>query len=80
MAGASKYVFSGCYNQVYPSISGSVSVVNLIDAGALVSSGHVLTWGDCTNKVVTVNVGDKIYYEGSIVNGCISTTKVTKIA
>ena len=75
--GESTYVFNGCLNQVYPAISGTVSVVKLIPSGCQLSSGHVLTWGDCTTKD-NVNIGDLIYYEGSLVGNSISATHVKK--
>jgi chromosome segregation ATPase len=74
--GQSSYVFNGCLNQAYPSIAGTVSVIDLIPNGAQLSSGHVLTWGDCTVKG-TVNIGDVIYYTGSIVGNSISAVSVT---
>jgi len=77
--GQSTYVFSGCLSKAYPSISGTVSVVNLIPSGAQLSSGHVLTWGDCTTKD-TINIGDVIYYTGSIVGNAISAATVVKQA
>jgi len=64
-------------NQAYPSIGGTVSVVNLIPNGAQLSSGHVLTWGDCTTKE-DINIGDIIQYQGSIVGGCISATSIKR--
>lgn len=73
----STYIFSGCLNQVYPAISGTVSVISLISSGCLLSSGHILTWGDCTTKD-NVNIGDIIYYEGSIVGGSISASVIIK--
>lgn len=73
--GQNTYVFNGCLNQAYPAISGTVSVTALIPNGAQLSSGHVLTWGDCTTKD-TVNIGDVIYYTGSIVGTCINADTV----
>lgn len=73
--GQSTYVFNGCLNSAYPSISGTVSVTNLIPNGAQLSSGHVVTWGDCTTKQ-TINIGDVISYSGSIVGNCISASSV----
>jgi len=73
----STYVFNGCLNQVYPTISGTVSVINLIQGGAQLSSGHVLTWGDCTTKD-NINIGDVIYYEGSIVGTSISARSIVR--
>jgi hypothetical protein len=77
LKGTSTYIFNGCLNEVYPAISGTVSVISLIPSGCLLSSGHVLTWGDCTTKD-TVNIGDVIYYEGSFVGNSISASKITK--
>ena len=79
LKGESTYVFSGCLNQAYPSISGTVSVTKLIPSGAQLSSGHVLTWGECTTKD-TINIGDVIYYQGNIVGNCISAVSVSKQA
>ncbi len=76
LEGESTYVFNGCLSLVHPAISGTVSVVNLIPSGAQLSSGHVLTWGECTVKD-TVNIGDIIYYEGNILSSVISASKVT---
>jgi len=73
----STYIFNGCLSQVYPAISGTVSVVNLIQGGAQLSSGHVLTWGDCTTKD-NINIGDVIYYEGSIIGNSISAISIVK--
>lgn len=75
--GESTYIFNGCLNLAYPTIGGTVSVTALIPNGAQLSSGHVLTWGDCTTKD-TINVGDVISYSGSIVGNCISAASVKK--
>lgn len=50
----------------------------LITSGAKLNSGHILTWGDCTQKTVPVAVGDLVYFEGYIVDGVISATTVAK--
>jgi hypothetical protein len=75
--GESTYVFNGCLNQVFPSIAGTVSVTKLIPNGAQLSSGHVLTWGECTTKE-DINIGDVIYYSGNIVGNCISASSIEK--
>jgi hypothetical protein len=75
--GESTYIFNGCFTEVYPAISGTVSVVNLIPSGCQLSSGHILTWGECTTKE-DVNIGDVIYYEGSIVGNSISAKTIKK--
>jgi hypothetical protein len=78
-SGESTYVFEGCLSQVYPSIAGSSSVVKLIPNGAQLSSGQVLTWGECTTKD-TINIGDVITYSGSITGNCISGHSIVKVA
>lgn len=77
--GESTYIFNGCLNQAYPAIGGTVSVTALIPNGAQLSSGHVLTWGDCTTKD-NINLGDVISYSGSIVGNCISAVSVKRLS
>jgi len=76
--GESTYVFNGCLGQAYPTITGTVSVEKLIPNGAQLSSGQVLTWGECTSKDV-VNVGDLIEYHGAVTGNSISAHKVVKV-
>ncbi len=78
LKGESTYVFQGCNQQVYPSISGTVAVSTLIASGAKLNSGHILTWGDCTDKAVTVGANDVVTFVGTIRNGVISATSITK--
>lgn len=78
LKGESTYIFQGCVRQVYPEISGTVAVSTLITSGAKLNSGHILTWGDCTQKTAPVAVGDLVYFEGYIVDGVISATTVAK--
>ena len=78
LKGESTYVFSGCNQQVYPSISGTVAVSTLVASGAKLNSGHILTWGDCTEKTVTIAPSDVITFVGSIRNGVISAASITK--
>lgn len=76
LEGESTYVFKGCVNQVYPEISGTVAVETLLTSGARLNSGHILTWGDCTEKVQLVKAGDVVTFTGYIVNGVISASHV----
>ena len=76
--GSSTYLFNGCLSQAYPTISGTVSVEKLIPNGAQLSSGQVLTWGECTTKDV-INVGDLIEYHGAVTGNSISAAKVTVV-
>ena len=50
-------------------------MTKLIPNGAQLSSGHVVTWGDCTTKQ-TVNIGDIISYSGAIVGNVISASSI----
>lgn len=76
LEGNSTYIFKGCVNQVYPEISGTVAVSTLIASGAKLNSGHILTWGDCTEKTHVVKEGDVVTFTGYIINGVISATQV----
>lgn len=55
------YEFKGCDNYAYPSMFGSVHITQFINNGVKTTSGHILIWGDCTQKSV-FKVGDLIYY------------------
>jgi hypothetical protein len=50
----------------------------LIASGAKLNSGHILTWGDCTEKTVTIAPNDVITFVGTIKNGVISATSIVK--
>ena len=76
--GESTYIFNGCLAQAYPTISGTATVAKLIPNGAQLSSGQVLTWGECTTKDV-INIGDLIEYEGAVTGSSISAHKVKAI-
>ena len=76
--GESTYIFNGCLAQAYPTISGTVTVEKLIPNGAQLSSGQVLTWGECTTKDV-INVGDLIEYHGAVTGSSISASKVVVV-
>ena len=78
LKGESTYIFSGCNQQVYPTISGTVAVSTLIVSGAKLNSGHILTWGDCTDKTVTIAPSDVINFVGTIKNGVISASSIVK--
>jgi multidrug efflux pump subunit AcrA (membrane-fusion protein) len=77
--GNSTYVFNGCVEQIYPTISGTVPVGALITSGARLNSGHILTWGDCTQKTAIILEGDVVTFTGTIKDGVISATQITKI-
>jgi hypothetical protein len=44
----STYIFAGCVQNTYPSISGSVSISKKTTYGYALNSGHVLVYGECT--------------------------------
>ncbi len=58
---------------------GSVRITSFITNGVKTSSGQILVWGDCTRKQ-KVNVGDLIYYEGSLVKESISVWLIRKLS
>ncbi len=74
--GSSSYVFQGCNHQVYPSITGTVAVSSLISSGAVLNSGHILTWGDCTDKTQLVSTGSIVTFTGTFSNGVINADSV----
>ncbi len=49
----------------------------LLTSGARLNSGHILTWGDCTQKTEVVAANDVVYFEGTFKDGVISATKVS---
>lgn len=67
----STYIFKGCNNYAYPSMSGTARVKSVIPNGFKTSGGHTLIWGECTKKS-TASIGDLIYYEGSLINDKIN--------
>ena len=79
MNGQSTYVFEGCSEQVYPVITGTVPVSALLTSGARLNSGQILTWGECTHKPAIILEGDVVAFTGTIKNGVISATEVTKL-
>jgi len=79
LEGESTYVFNGCVEQAYPVITGTVAVSTLISSGAMLNSGQVLTWGDCTDKTDMVQEGDVVTFEGYIINGVVSARHVKKV-
>lgn len=80
LEGESTYIFEGCNEQVHPVITGTIPVSTLITSGARLNSGHILTWGPCTEKVKAVADGSIVAFEGTIKGGVISATKVDVVA
>ena len=79
-SGSSTYVFQGCNHQVYPVITGTVAVSSLISSGAVLNSGHILTWGDCTSKTQLVSAGSVVTYTGTFSNGVINADSVKVVS
>ena len=74
----STYIFSGCNQLAYPTISGSALISEANKVGYQLSSGNTLVFGDCTQRDVSVRRGDIISYSGYLKDGyvhCISYSK-----
>ena len=78
LEGESTYIFEGCNEQVHPVITGTVSVATLITSGARLSSGHILTWGPCTEKPMIAD-NEVVTFTGTIKGGVISATKIEAV-
>lgn len=70
--------FSGCDAQVYPPISGTVKVIKKLSNGYVVSTGHQVVYGACTQQVAC-NVGDTLSYNGFIVNGVVNAQRIQRV-
>jgi hypothetical protein len=69
--GNSTYIFKGCNNYAYPSMFGTARIEEILSNGFRTSGGHTLVWGECTKKSIA-NMGDLVYYEGSLREDAIS--------
>jgi len=58
----SQFIFSGCSQQAFPTISGSAFIQKTNAYGYALSSGSTLLFGGCTDKDVIGSVGDLISY------------------
>jgi len=70
--------FVGCDAQVYPPISGKVTVTKKLSNGYIVSSGHQVLYGPCT-KHTSCNVGDILSYNGFLVNGIVNAQRIERV-
>lgn len=70
--------FVGCDAQVYPPISGTVKVTKKLTNGYIVSTGHQVIYGPCTQHV-SCNVGDTVSYNGFIVNGVVNAKRIERV-
>ena len=59
-------------------MSGSATVTQKFKNGVTLNSGHKLLWGKCTKSVPT-EVGDLIFYDGYLKDGCINAILIAKI-
>ena len=75
----STYIFAGCTQQAYPTISGSATVEQANGLGYRLSTGSTLLFGDCTEREVACGKGDVITYEGYIKNGYVHATSYKKL-
>lgn len=75
----STYIFKGCNTYAYPSMSGTARIQGVVPNGFKTSGGHTLIWGECTKKS-TANIGDLIYYEGSLINDTINLWMLERIS
>ena len=74
--GETNFIFEGCYNPVLPAISGSAACAKLVANGCVLSSGHIVTWGDCTNKTEVIEVGTVVTYNGRFSKGVVSAAEI----
>lgn len=73
----STYIFGGCNQLAYPSISGSASIVKSNSLGFTLTSGHTLLFGDCTQRDPCI-AGDVINYSGYLKDGYVHACEVRK--
>lgn len=72
----STYIFGGCDQLGYPTITGADIVGNSNSLGFRLRSGYTLLYGDCTSKsVVTVKEGELINYVGYLKDGYVHATQ-----
>jgi hypothetical protein len=74
----STYIFSGCDQLAYPSISGTVAITASNSIGFSLASGQTLLFGDCTTKDTSCSTGDVITYVGYVKDGYIQCTSFRK--
>ena len=74
----STYIFAGCNQLAYPTISGSAMINDANSYGYQLSSGQVLVFGSCTNGDSSVKNGDVINYSGYIKDGYVQCTSYAK--
>jgi hypothetical protein len=73
----STYIFGGCNQMAYPSISGTVVISRSNKLGYTLSSGHTLLFGDCTQRDPCAD-GDVIVYSGYLKDGYVHAHSVRK--
>ena len=76
--GSSGYEFTGCTSNNYPAIAGTSMVTEVMNEGYKLSSGHVIVYGDCTEKT-ECSVGDNINYSGFMVNGVVNANRIARL-
>lgn len=75
----STYIFAGCVQQAYPTISGSARIDDSNTLGYRLSSGNTLLFGECTQKEISCQNGDIISYDGYIKDGYVHATSFKKV-
>jgi len=74
----STYIFAGCNQLAYPSISGTAAIATANKLGFSLNSGHTLLFGDCTQKDISCGNGDVISYVGYLKDGYVHATSYKK--
>lgn len=73
----STYIFGGCNQYAYPSISGTASISRSNSLGYTLTSGHTLLFGDCTQRDPCAD-GDVVVYSGYLKDGYVHGFSVRK--
>jgi hypothetical protein len=73
----STYIFGGCNQLAYPSISGTAAISRSNSLGYTLASGHTLLFGDCTKRDPCAD-GDVIVYSGYLKDGYVHGCEVRK--
>ena len=76
-ASTSTFIFGGCNQLAYPTISGTAAISRANTLGYTLTSGHTLLFGDCTHRDPCAD-GDVIVYSGYLKDGYVHARSVRK--